>query len=372
MKPLRYGMLGGGPGAYIGIMHRKAIALDGTAVLCAACFSENPEKNAQMGAELNMDEDRLYQNYHEMIEQEKVRPDRIDFVVIATPNHTHYDMCKCFLENGFHVACDKPLTLEIEEALALEALAERKKLVLCVTYTYTGHASLKSAKEVIARGDIGEIRMVMAEYPLGWLAQQGAGGKQAAWRQNPQYAGISNCMSDIGTHIENAVHYITGLHIRRLLSKLDHVVEGRALDDNGVVMLEYDNGASGVYWASQVAVGCENAFKIRVFGSKGSIAWEQENPEYLAVADEYNTLTIYRRAQKAMPVSHEIYTRTPAGHPEGYIEALANIYRNMALAISAGNRNGYDYPRAKDGVAGVKFVHKVVESNRCGNVWVDM
>lgn len=371
MKKLRYGMVGGGIGSYIGAMHRRAIALDSTAELAAGSFSQTLDKSLILADELGMDPERVYATYQQMAQAEAAREDGIDFVVVCTPNASHYDICKTFLQEGIHVVCDKPLTIEKSDAQELARLAEQNGLVLAVTYSYTGHVTLRAARALIAAGEIGDIRMVMAEYPLGWLSEAGAGGKQA-WRLDPKQSGKSACMADIGTHIENAVHTMTGLKIQRVLGKLDTMVAGRELDDNGVVLCEYDNGASGVYWASVVATGMDNALRIRVYGTKGTIEWSQEDCENLHIIDAQNTRRILRRGSALFPQEAAREARTPAGHPEGYLEALGNLYCNIARAIRQGSSEGCLYPTADDGIEAIDFVDKVVWSSEHGNVWAEM
>jgi predicted dehydrogenase len=283
---LRYGMVGGGAGSFIGEVHRKAVAFDNTARLVAGCFSRNFQNTLATGASLGVAGERLYRDYEEMAAGEAARRDGIDFVVIVTPNHAHYGAAKAFLTRGVHVVCDKPLTFTVAEAEELGQLARERNLLFGVTYTYSGYPLVKQAREMIRRGDIGAIRVVMGEYPQDWLATpaEAAGNKQAAWRTDPRYAGISNCVGDIGSHIEHTVSYITGLRIQSLCANLQSFGPDRALDDNGEVLVRYAGGASGVYWCSQIAVGHDNGLKVRIFGTKGSIEWEQENPNYLKVA----------------------------------------------------------------------------------------
>ena len=254
---LRYGMVGGGPGSFIGDAHRRAISLDSTAVLCAGVFSRSKEKSLETAEALRLDPSRCYSDYQEMAEKEAARPDGIDFVVVVTPNVSHYEICKAFLNAGIHVACDKPVTISYAQAAELEALAKEKDRLFMVTYTYTGHVTTKYARDLVRSGAIGEVRAVMAEYPQGWLAHEDdIGGKQGEWRCDPARSGGVNCLGDLGTHVENIVADVTGLKIRRVLAKMDVIVPGRVLDDNDSVLVEYDNGASGIYWTSQVAIGC--------------------------------------------------------------------------------------------------------------------
>lgn len=370
-----YGMVGGGEGAFIGDVHRKAINLDGKSKLVAGCFSRNPENSKRTAEQLHVAADRVYETYAEMAKAEAARADGIDYVVIVTPNATHFDACKKFLEAGINVVCDKPLVFEIAEAEELKALAKQKGLLFCVTYSYSGHVTAKEAKALIKKGEIGDIRVVMGEYPQGWLAGA-AEGKQAEWRVDPSLSGISNCMGDIGSHVENTVSFITGLRIKRLLAKLDVIVPGRVLDDNGAVMLEYDNGATGVYWASQVAIGCDNGLRVRVYGSKGSLEWNQEYPDDLIVIKEDGIRRNFRRGHGNLEPYAAKYGRVPAGHPEGYFSALGNIYSNFADCVIKNARGelkpeDIEYPDADAGLDGVKFINKVVESSKKGSVWVE-
>lgn len=372
---LSYGMVGGGEGAFIGDAHRKAIGLDNKSRLVAGCFSRDFENSKRTAELLHVASERVYKTYAEMAKAEAARADGIDFVVIVTPNNTHYDACKTFLEAGINVACDKPLVFEIAQAEELKALAKAKGLLFCVTYTYSGHVTAKEAKALIKKGEIGDIRVVMGEYPQGWLSGA-ADGKQAAWRIDPKLTGISNCFGDIGSHIENTVSFMTGLKIKRLLAKLDVIVPGRVLDDNGTVMIEYDNGATGVYWASQVAIGCDNALRVRVYGSKGSLEWDQEFPDDLIVVKQDGVKMNYRRGHGNFDPEAAKYGRIPAGHPEGYFSAMANIYSNFADCIIKNARgelkpSDIEYPDADAGLDGVKFINKVVESSKKGNVWVE-
>lgn len=379
-RRLRYGMIGGGPGAFIGEVHRKAIGLDGLADLAAGCFSRSAEKSRETGKALGLADDRLYPDFETMAEAESRRPDRIDFAVIVTPNAQHYPAAKAFLSRGIDVVCDKPLTFEAAEAEELAMLARKKGLLFCVTYTYTGYPAVKQAREMVRRGDIGEIRFVNAEYPQEWLATpiEQEGQKQAAWRSDPAQTGKSNCVGDIGSHVENLVSYVTGLEIASLCARLDTFVPGRVLDDNASVMLNYKGGAKGLYWSSQVAVGYDNALRLRVFGSKGTIQWSQENPNYLVVSRLGQPTVTLSRGRDGFYPHAQSYSRIPSGHPEGYFEAFANIYRTFIAALGkkkAGRElsaEDLDFPGPEAGVSGVKFIGKCVDSSRKGAVWLDM
>ena len=372
MKILNYGMVGGGEGAFIGDAHRKSINLDGRAKLVSGCFSRDYNNTLATGKNLGIEESRLYKSYAEMAQAEA---GKIDFVVVVTPNSTHFAVCKAFLEAGINVACDKPLVFEIEEAEELIRLAKEKDLLFAVTYTYSGHVTFKHARELIAAGEIGEIRMVMGEYPQGWL-YAGDGGKQGAWRTDPSLSGISNALGDIGTHVENTVSMMTGLKIKRVLAKMDKIVPGRVLDDNSVVLVEYENGASGTYWVSQIALGCDNDLKVRIFGSKGTIEWSNFNSEDIYVTGEDGVRRLYRRGYGSIAPAAAKYGRLPSAHNEGYFEAMANIYVNFFDCIIKHNEGtlkpeDIDYPGLEEGLEGVKFVHRCVESSEKGNVWVD-
>ncbi len=377
---LRYGMVGGGAGAFIGEVHRKAIALDGKAVLVAGAFSRDYENTPATGKSFGLDTDRLYRNYEDMAEKEAARADKIDFVSVVTPNSMHYAISKAFLIKGINVVCDKPLTWTVEEAADLAALAREKGLLFGVTYTYSGYPMVKHAREMVRRGDIGEIRVVMGEYPQDWLATplEKTGHRQAAWRTDPAQSGVSNCVGDIGSHIENTVSQITGLKIKSLCANLDMSGEGRTLDDNAEILVRYTNGATGVYWSSQVAIGHDNGLRVRIFGTKGSIEWEQENPNYLKVAFLEQPVQILSRGGGYLYPQATRISRLPGGHPEGYFEALANIYTTYTTALAkkkAGEQltaEDLDFPNAEDGLDGVRFINKCVESAKAGSTWVSL
>jgi predicted dehydrogenase len=376
---LRYGMVGGGQGAFIGDVHRKAIALDGTASLAAGCFSRSHENTVATGRALGVAADRLYRTFEEMAEAESRRKDGIDFVVIVTPNAGHYPAAKAFLSRGIPVVCDKPLVFETREAEELSALARARDLLFCVTYTYTGYPAVKHAREMIARGDIGPVRFVNAEYPQEWLATtlERDGQKQAAWRTDPALSGKSNCVGDIGSHTENLVRYLTGLEITRLCARLDIFGAGRTLDDNASILVEYKGGAKGLYWSSQIAVGYDNALRVRVFGTTGTIQWSQENPNYLTVSRLGQPTQVLSRGRDGFYPHAQGYSRIPSGHPEGYFEAFANIYRTYTAALAKKRAGGtlgaqdLDFPSVEDGLDGVRFIGRCVESSQKGAVWVD-
>ncbi len=376
---LNYGMVGGGQGALIGDVHRKAIAMDGKAKLVAGCLSRDFQNTLFTGESWGISKDRLYPTYEEMMEAEGKRDDKIDFVVIVTPNNTHYPISKLALENGIHVVCDKPLTINSSEAEDLKRLAQEKGLFFGVTYTYTGYPLVKHLKEMIAKGDLGDIRFVNAEYPQEWLSDpvEKEGNKQAEWRTNPELTGASNCVGDIGSHIENMVSYLTGLQIKSLCARLDSFVEGRILDDNASILIDYDTGAKGLYWSSQIAVGHDNGLRVRIYGTKGSLEWCQEHPNYARICHLDKPVEILSRGRDKMYPHAQDYSRIPPGHPEGYFEAFANIYTTFCDALSkklSGESltgEEMDFPGVEDGIRGVRFIEKCVESSQKGAVWVD-
>ena len=378
MKKLSYGMVGGGPGSFIGDAHRKAINIDGKATLVAGCFSRSIDKCRETGAQLGVGEDRCYVSFEEMAQAEAARPDGIDFVVVVTPNVSHYPVCKAFLEAGINVSCDKPLCLTVEQAEDLERLAEEKNLLFLVTYTYMGHVTAKHIKRFIAEGKLGKIRTVMAEYPQGWLAYEGEwGGKQGQWRCDPEQSGGVNCLGDLGTHVENAVATMTGLKVKKVLAKMDVVVPGRVLDDNDVVLVEYEGGATGCYWTSQFAIGHKNDLRVRIYGEKGSILWEQENCEKVTMIEYDGTEVVRYRGTPGIEPGAAAYGRLPSGHTEGWLESMGNLYRSFMECVTAKNDGNFtpdmiDFPTVHDGAEGVKFVHACLKSNKEGNVWVEL
>ncbi|MFQ6069227.1 MAG: Gfo/Idh/MocA family protein [Candidatus Aminicenantales bacterium] len=376
---LTYGMVGGGQGAFIGDVHRKAIAMDGKAKLVAGCFSRNYENTLATGKSLGLDEERLYSSFEEMFRKEAGREDGIDFVVIVTPNDSHYSISRLALEHDFHVVCDKPLTTSSKEAEELERLSGEKGLLFCVTYTYTGYPLVKHLREMVAKGELGNIRFVNAEYPQEWLstALEKTGQKQAEWRTDPSRSGISNCVGDIGSHIENMVSYLSGLKISSLCARLDTFVEGRVLDDNASILVNYEGGAKGLYWSSQIAVGHDNGLRVRIYGTRGSLEWCQENPNYARICYLERPAEIISRGRDTLYPQAQSFSRIPAGHPEGYFEAFANIYSTFCQALSKKLRGEslseeeLDYPHVEEGVRGVKFIEKCVESSKKGAVWID-
>lgn len=373
------GMVGGGRGAFIGGVHRMAAALDGMIELVCGAFSSNPEKSRLSGEDLYLPANRVYGSYEEMILQEKKLPEgeRMDFVAIVTPNHVHFGPAKMALENGFHVVCDKPLCFNMEEAKELEKLVKETGLIFALTHNYTGYPMVKQARAMIKNGDIGDIRKVVVEYPQGWLSTklEDSDQKQAAWRTDPKRSGIAGAMGDIGTHAENLAEYITGLKITEMCADLSAFVDGRALDDDGNVLLRFDNGAKGILHASQIAAGEENDLNIRVYGTKAGLQWHQMLPNSLVVKWLDKPKEILRTGVGNLYPASLAATRIPAGHPEGYLEAFANVYRNFAKCVQA-RLDGVDvdpiyqdFPTVQDGVRGMLFIEKVVASSASEEKW---
>ncbi len=352
--------------------------MDRSADLVAGCFSRTPEKTKAQGEALGICSDRCYASYSEMAEKEAAREDGIDFVVVVTPNNTHYEVCKAFLEAGIHVACDKPLVTESSQAEELKAIADAKGLLFMVTYTYMGHVTSKFIRDMIAKGEIGTVRTVMAEYPQGWLYDEhDYGGKQGAWRCDPTQSGKVNCLGDLGTHVENAVATMTGLKVKRVLAKMDVVVPGRVLDDNDQILVEYENGATGVNWTSQFAIGCDNSLRVRIYGSKGTILWFQERCEEVTLIREDGISQTIRRGNGAVTPQAARYGRLPAGHTEGWLESMGNLYDSYAECVRAKKEGTFtpemiDYPTIEEGIAGLKYVEACLESNAKGNIWVEV
>jgi predicted dehydrogenase len=381
---MNMGMVGGGKGAFIGAVHRMAAALDGRIRLVCGCFSSDPEKSRQSAAEIFMGPGRVYGSFGEMYGEEKKLPEgeRMDFVSIVTPNHVHFPAAKAALENGFHVICDKPMTLNLEEAKRLEALVERTGLQFGLTHNYTGYPMVKEARAIVRAGELGRVRKIVVEYPQGWLSTllEAAGNAQAAWREDPARGGASPVMADIGSHCENLMEYITGLRTEEVCAELSTFVEGRLLDDDASVLLRMRGGARGILFASQIAAGEENALAIRIYGEKGGLEWRQQEPNTLVVRRREAPMEIRRAGAGFSWLSPAALssTRLPAGHPEGFIEALATLYRNFALALAsrlAGETPAavhLDFPSVHDGARGMAFIETVVESAKSGIKWMKM
>ncbi len=385
-RKLRMGMIGGGPGAFIGAVHRIAAYTDGEIELVCGAFSSDPEKSKQAGELLNLSPQRVYGSYKEMIRTENSLPlnERMDFVSIVTPNHVHFEPAKLALESGFHVVLDKPLAFDLQEGKKLQEIAKKSQLYFCLTHTYTGYPMVKEARQQILSGKFGKIRKVYVYYPQGWLSEFLEGPesnhpshKQAAWRTDPLQSGIAGAMGDIGTHAFNLAEYVSGLNVTQLCADINTVVEGRKLDDDGTVLLKFDNGASGFLFATQIAAGEENNTTIKVYGEKGGIEWKQEEANTLLVKWLDKPTEIYRTGTPYLSSYAKHNTRTPAGHPEGYLEAFANLYRNFALCVKAKlsgeepKPEWLDFPGVDEGVRGMKFVEKVIESGKSDKKWID-
>ncbi|WP_406684911.1 Gfo/Idh/MocA family oxidoreductase [Seonamhaeicola sp. MEBiC1930] len=379
-RKLRMGMVGGGAGSFIGDVHRKAASIDGMIELVCGAFSSSAEKSIASGKALYLPEDRCYGTFEEMISKEKELPEdiRMDFVAIVTPNYMHFPPAKMALENGFHVVSDKPMTLTLDEAVELEKIVKKSGKLFALTHNYTGHPLVKQAKAMVAKGDLGNIRKIQVQYLQGWLSTsiEKTGQKQASWRVDPKRSGIGGALGDIGTHAENLVEYITGLRIEELAADLGVFGEGRTLDDDGNLLLRMDNGAKGTMSFSQIALGEENNLAIKVYGEKGSLEWHQENPNQLITHWLDKPVKVYT------PNGNDLYdealsvSRIPAGHPEGYLEAFATIYKNFATHLMA-ILNGEtietpDYPTAKDGVRGMQFIYASVESDKNNAAWTKL
>ena len=379
-RKIRYGMVGGGPGAFIGAVHRQAAALDGETELVAGAFSSSPEKSRQQGVALFLDANRVYDSYQQMAKNERRLPEgeRIDFVSIVTPNNTHFNIVKTFIEAGFHVICDKPMTTTLEDAEELCRLVKKHDIIFVLTHNYTGYPMVKQARELVQRGVLGTIRKIVVEYPQGWLSTllEDEGLKQAVWRTDPNQAGVSSSMADIGSHAENLAHYISGLEMEELCADLTTFVPGRKLDDDGNMLVHYKGGARGILYASQISVGEENNLCIRVYGSDASLEWHQENPNYLHVRFPNGPEQVYKHGNDYLAPIAVHNSRLPFGHPEAFIEAFANIYRNAARTMAAriaGEVPGpfdTDFPTVKDGARGVHFIHAAVRSSK-QRAWVD-
>lgn len=383
-RKIRMGMVGGSLEAFIGSVHRSAAALDGHIELVCGAFSSDPKKSRETGDSLYLKQDRVYASWQEMIEKEsQLDADvRMDCVSIVTPNHVHHGPTMMALDHGFHVIIDKPLSFSIEEAREISDKVNETGLMLALTHTYTGYPMVKEARNMVASGKLGKIRKVYVEYPQGWLSEalESEGFKQAGWRTDPERSGKGGCIGDIGTHAANMAEYVSGSKIVSLMADINTFVKGRRLDDDAGMLLLFENGATGVLFSSQVAAGEENNIKIRVYGEKGGVEWNHCDCNTLQVKWLDAPTQIYRTGGMNAYLSEQAlaHTRLPAGHPEGYFEAFANIYRNFALSIQARlsneeiDNNLYDFPTVEDGVRGMDFVDRVIESSKSGGKWIDL
>jgi predicted dehydrogenase len=381
-RKLKMGMVGGGPGAFIGDVHRKASRLDGHIELVAGAFDIDPQKSKQMGAQLLIDPSRVYGTYQEMIEGESKLPEgkRIDFVSVTTPNNWHFPIARDFLNGGFHIMCEKPMTINSDEAKELQKLVKKTGKVFGLMHNYTGYPMVKLARDMARGGELGKIRKIVVQYPQGWLATalEKTGQMQAAWRTDPRQSGGAGCMGDIGTHAENLSEYITGLKITQLCADLTIFVKGRKLDDDGNCLLQFDNGARGVLHASQVSIGEENNLAIWIYGEAKGLEWHQEHPNYLYVKEPNGPVQVWRRGngyvgEKSKAAARA--TRLPSGHPEAFFEAFANIYCNFADTLRA-KLTGVkpdplvtDFPNVDDGLRGILFIETVLESTKSKEKW---
>lgn len=372
---LKLGMVGGGQGAFIGGVHRIAARLDGRWELVAGAFSSDPHRAAASAAELGIAPDRAYAQFTEMAVAEAARPDRIDAVAIVTPNHLHAVVATAFLRAGIPVICDKPMTATLAEAEELAALARKTAVPFVLTQTYTGYPMVREARAIIARGDIGEVRHVQVEYLQDWLAGpiEKSGQKQAAWRTDPLLSGAGGCIADIGTHAANLATFVTGLPLQAVLADLTAFEPDRRLDDNAAVLMRFASGAKGMIWASQITPGTKNALRLRIAGSRGGLAWEQENPDLLELTPLGEATRLLRRGDGLTTAA----TRVPAGHPEGYLEAFATLYADAAdlleqRASGGAEQGGAVLANTQDGLAGMRFIDACVRSSQAGGRWLSL
>jgi predicted dehydrogenase len=383
-RKIRMGMVGGGKNAFIGGVHRMAATLDNQIELVCGAFSSNLKVAEESGRELFLPPERVYGSYKEMFVREKALPqgERMDFVAVVTPNHLHYPVAKMALEAGFHVMCDKPMTFDLVEAKKLAALVKKTRLLFGLTYNYTGYPLVKEARLRIANGSLGRVRKVVVEYLQGWLSTklESVGHKQAAWRTDPQQSGASGCMGDIGTHAENIIKYVTGLEIEEMCADLRSVVKGRRLEDDGSILLHLKGGAHGLLFASQIAAGEENGLKLRVYGEKGGLEWCHADPNILLIKWLDRPMEVIRpgtNISKLFPAAR-MNCRVPAGHPEGFVESFANLYRAFALSLRCRWRgenpspDHFDIPSIEDGIRGMAFIETLLLSTRSRHKWVKM
>jgi predicted dehydrogenase len=377
--PLRLGMVGGGEGAYIGNIHRISARLDGAFQLVAGAFDIDAARGRRFAETQGIESSRAYDDFKAMIAGEQARLDKIDVVAICTPNHTHFPIAKAFLEAGFDVICEKPLTTTLEDAEALEKVVADTGRFMGVTYTYSGYPMVHQARAMIEAGELGKIRVVQAEYPLEWMATaiETEGNAQAAWRTDPKKSGRGGSIGDIGTHAYHLAGFVTGLKVEALSADVAKFVEGRVLDDNAHVMIRYEGGARGLLWSSQVALGNSNGVRLRAFGEKGGLAWFQEQPNELVFSPLFGRTQTIKRGADDLSEAAKVRTRTPPGHPEGYLEAFANLYSGFAEAIRARREGreptaiGRNIPTVHDGLKGVAFVDAVIDSSEASTpVWL--
>lgn len=378
-RRLRLGMVGGGQGAFIGAVHRIAARLDDRYQLVSGALSSDPERALASAEELGIAKERSYSNFKTMASAESEREDGIDVVSVVTPNHVHSDAARAFLKAGIHVICDKPLTTNLADARMLSELAREKDLLFAVTYNYSGYPMIRQARDLVASGALGELRVVQVEYPQDWLttAAETTGLKQAEWRTDPERAGSGGCIGDLGTHAYHLACYVTGLRLEAICAELTTFVEGRQLDDNAQIMLRFAGGARGLLWASQVAPGNENGLRLRVYGSAGGLEWKQENPNQLWHTSFAQPTQLITRSGSGAGDSANRLSRIPPGHPEGYLEGFANIYSEIADALQSRITGApldaaVDFPTVDDGVHGVEFIEAAVASSDAGAKWISL
>ncbi|HKW46630.1 MAG TPA: Gfo/Idh/MocA family oxidoreductase [Gemmatimonadaceae bacterium] len=379
-RKLRFGMVGGGPGAFIGAVHRRAATLDGLATLVAGAFSSDGKKSRAQGRDLHLDPNRVYDSYEEMAAREAALPagERIDFVSIVTPNHVHFPIARAFIERGIHVICDKPMTTTLADAEALCRLVRSHDVVFALTHNYSGYPLVKQARTLVRAGQIGRIRKVVAEYSQGWLSTllEATGQKQADWRTDPSRAG-AGALGDIGSHAEHLARYVTGLEIGQLCADVSTFVEGRRLDDDANILVRYRGGAKGLVFCSQVSLGEENRLSLRVYGTAGSLEWHQQEPNVLFVRHADAPMQVYKPGHPFLSPEAQHATRLPSGHPEAFLEAFANVYANAMRVIGARLAGetpdplDLDFPTVEDGLAGVRFILGAVKSGQRAD-WVEL
>ena len=378
---IKLGMVGGGQGAFIGAVHRIASRIDDRYELVAGAFSSNPEKSIASGEELGISSNRNYKDYLEMASKESQREDKIDAVAIVTPNHMHHPISMAFIEKGFHIICDKPLAMNLKECEELVQASTAQDIIFALTHNYTGYPMIRNAKEMCHQGELGSIRLIQAEYAQDWLTEDlenkidSGGNKQAAWRTDPAQSGGGGCIGDIGTHAFNLIRFITGLQPQQISAELTSFVPGRKLDDNAQISIRFNGGAKGTIWSSQVAPGNENHLQVRIYGEKGGLEWCQEDPNYLYFTKfGFPKQKITRGGAGSLAAANDV-TRIPPGHPEGYLEGFANIYTDVANALTDKINNDYDpanycFPTVVDGLEGVKFIERSIASSSSDSSWV--
>ena len=379
-RKLRGGMVGGGPNSLIGPVHRMAATMDGQAEIVAGAFSSDPERSRRFGTTIHLNPSRIYPDYHKMAEKEATFPpgDRLDFVIIATPNVSHFDIARAFLQAEFNIICDKPMTCSLTEARELKSIVSQTGNIFALTHTYIGYPMVKQARHLVRQGKLGRINKVVVEYLQGWLAPllENSDSSTWNWRLDPQKSGISCCIGDIGTHAETIARYITGLEVNELCADLSHFIPGNLLDDDGCILIHYKDGVKGIFNISQISTGEGNSLSIRIYGTKSSLCWKQERPDILLCKDIEGSVTTYSKGSTAVSSAAQGASRLPLGHPEGFIEAFANIYLEVFRAIRAKLKGkqtpNCDYPTVEDGLASMAFIETAVASTTSNSKWLKM